>query len=117
MAVARAGDAAADPLTDDVRHFLMDQVLAEVARLTAATYPDLPVTLAVGDRLGLFTAPGTSGFARPRAWLRARRCAAVGDGAGFLDGAAFFFAEPPGRYGAAWRALGADLDRLAAEPG
>ena len=106
-----------DPLTDDVRHFLMDQVLAEVARLTAATYPDLPVTLAAGDRLGLFTAPG-----RPDSPDPGRGCArgAAPRSATAPGSSTARRSSSPSRRAATARharAVGADLDRLAAEPG
>lgn len=93
-------------LTLDMRHALMDQVLSEIARITAATEPALLLILDSSEGKDLLTAKAPiSEFARAHSWLHARHHAARSDWSSYIDSALCFFSEPPGRYGAAWRAL------------
>jgi hypothetical protein len=97
-------------LSFDMKHALMDQVLAEIGRLTSPSWPRLSDVLEspTWHRLATPSAESST-FERAHCWLRARGFARREEWTEFLTPALGFFQTPPQRYGDAWRALSNDV--------
>jgi hypothetical protein len=98
-----------DPLLEEERWVLIDQVLGEIA-LLVTRHRATSRQLISGSTNGLFTNGGKpSAFPRVHAWLAARRAWVEGDLRGFLTQGIIFFAEGRNCLRQAWRELSLDL--------
>jgi hypothetical protein len=95
-----------EPLSDEIRLLLMDQILGEIALLWSRRNPQCRELMIQGSELLLRDGEMATGiFARVHTWLAAMGASAEDDVRGFLEHALYFFSERPGYLGNAWREL------------
>jgi hypothetical protein len=104
---------APDPLEEEVRWLLMDQILGEIALLWTRRNPRCREHVTLTRELLLAGGETGGELARVRTWLAALHASAKDDLKGFLDHALLFFSEQPGPFGNAWRELSLELFEVA----